>query len=328
MSGRSSATAATASDPAPFFAAFRLLIVTGKGGVGKTTVTAALALAAARSGLSSLVVEVEGRSGLAALFGADPLAYRDVDLAERVRGRTLTADQALVEYLGDHGLARVSKRLARSGVLDIVATAAPGIKDILLLGKVKQLERSDPADVIILDTPAAGHAITFLASPRGLLDAVRVGPIRTQARDVLDMLRDPARCRVVLVTVPEETPVRETIETAGQLEERVGASLGLVVVNGVYPSVEGLDFDPTSSAADTAVELRPGDAEALTAAARFRRQRMAMQAAHLGRLAVELPVPQVRLPFRFGGGLGRADLDVLARDLRAQLTGSGVPSRR
>lgn len=322
------AAAMMASDPARFLAASRLLIVTGKGGVGKTTVTAALALAAARSGLSSLVVEVEGKGGLAALFGAAPLVYRDGDLVDGVRGRTLTADRALVEYLGDHGMARVAKRLVRSGVLDIVATAAPGIKDILLLGKVKQLERSDPADVVILDTPAAGHAVTFLASPLGLLDAVRVGPIGTQARDVLDMLRDPARCRVVLVTVPEETPVREAVETAFQLEQRVGVSLGLVVVNGVYPSVDGLDLDPTATAAEAGIGLRPGDGEALTAAARFRRRRMALQAEHLGRLAVELPLSQVRLPFRFGAGLGPADLEVLARELRAQLTAPDVPSRR
>ncbi|MGH9185560.1 MAG: ArsA-related P-loop ATPase, partial [Acidimicrobiales bacterium] len=200
-------------DPAQFFAASRLFIVAGKGGVGKTTVTATLARAAARTGLDTLSVEVEGKSGLAAVFGREPLTYDEVTLSARrgsegdIRGRTITPDDALLEYLTDHGLSRISKRLLTSGAMDVVATAAPGIKDILILGKVKQLERAAAADLIVLDAPAAGHAITFLLAARSLLDAVRVGPINTQARDVLELLTDPARCEVLLVTLPEETPV-------------------------------------------------------------------------------------------------------------------------
>ena len=230
-------------DPAQFFAASRLVIVAGKGGVGKTTVSAALARAAARSGLSALIVEVEGKSGLANLFGREPLTYDEVTLsqgggpegASDIRGRMLTPDDALLEYLRDHGMSRISKRLVSSGALDVVATAAPGIKDILILGKVKQLERTGKTDLLILDAPAAGHAITFLLSARGLLDAVRVGPINSQARDVLDMLTDHERCQVMLVTLPEETPVNELVDTAYHLEDRVGVSLGPVVVNGLYP---------------------------------------------------------------------------------------------
>ena len=93
-----------------------------------------------------------------------------------MRARTLTPDEALLDYLRDHGLSRISKRLVSSGALDVVATAAPGIKDILILGKVKQLERAGEADLIVLDAPAAGHAITFLQSASALLDTVRVGP--------------------------------------------------------------------------------------------------------------------------------------------------------
>src|SRR5439155_21435915 len=129
----------------------------------------------------------------------------------------------------------------RSGALDVVSTGAPGIKDILVLGKVKQLESMAAADLIILDTPAAGHAVTFLMSARGLLDAVSVGPIQSQATDVLDLLTDSTRCQVILVTLPEETPVNELVETAFALEERVGADLGPGVVNGLYPALPGLD---------------------------------------------------------------------------------------
>jgi hypothetical protein len=112
-------------DPAQFFAASRLVIVAGKGGVGKTTVTAALARAAASTGMSTLIVEVEGKSGLASAFGREPLTYDEVELAPGIRGRTLTPDDALLEYLRDHGMARVSRRLMSSGALDIVSTAAP-----------------------------------------------------------------------------------------------------------------------------------------------------------------------------------------------------------
>jgi Mrp family chromosome partitioning ATPase len=314
-------------DPEQFFAASRLVIVAGKGGVGKTTVSATLARAAALSGLSTLIVEVEGKSGLPAMFRQGELGYDEMvlsagggpDGAADVRARTLTADAALLEYLRDHGLSRISKRLVSSGALDVVATAAPGIKDILLLGKVKQLERAGTADLIVLDAPAAGHAITFLRSARTLLDTVSVGPINAQARDVLDLLEDHRRCQVMLVTIPEETPVNEAIETAYSLEDRVGVGLGPIVVNGLYSEVRGLDADPATGADDAGVALRPGEADALAGAAAFRRDRMALQRAQVGRLEQRLPLPQLRLPFLFTTDVGPEELEVLARALLDQV---------
>jgi anion-transporting ArsA/GET3 family ATPase len=322
-------------DPEQFFASSRLVIVAGKGGVGKTTVSATLARAAALSGLSTLVVEVEGKSGLPGMFGQGELGYEEVvlapgggpDGAADVRARTLTADAALLEYLQDHGLSRVSRRLVSSGALDVVATAAPGIKDILLLGKVKQLERAEAADLIVLDAPAAGHAITFLQSARSLLDTVSVGPINAQARDVLELLEDHRRCQVVLVTIPEETPVNEAVETAFSLEDRVGIGLGPIVVNGVYPAVEGLDADPAAAAEAAGVALRPGEAATLAEAAAFRRDRMALQADQVARLEADLPLPQLRLPFLFATEIGPAELDQLARALLAEIDAlSGLPA--
>jgi anion-transporting ArsA/GET3 family ATPase len=321
-------------DPEQFFGASRLVIVAGKGGVGKTTVSAALAHAAALAGLSTLIVEVEGRTGLPAMFGQGELSYDEVvlsrgggpDGAADVRARTLTADAALLEYLRDHGLSRISKRLVSSGALDVVATAAPGIKDILLLGKVKQLERAGVADLIVLDAPAAGHAIAFLQAARSLLDTVSVGPINAQARDVLELLEDHRRCQVMLVTIPEETPVNEAVETAFSLEDRVGVGLGPIVVNGVVPDIPGLDTDPDVAAERAGVALRPGEREALAAAASFRRGRMALQAEQIGRLEEQLPLPQLRLPFLFTTDIGPRDLDVLARALLAEIDAlAGLP---
>ena len=269
-------------DPREFFAATRLVVVAGKGGVGKTTVTAVLARAAMRCGLRVLAVELDGKPALSRLLGG-------IDVLE------LTGSAALAEYLETHGLQRVAKRLSSTGVIDVVATAAPGIDDIIVLGKLKQLERSDEYDLILVDGPAAGHAIPFLMSARSLLDTVRGGPIHTQATDVLELLGDPARCQVVLVTLPETTPVNELIETAYALEERVRVQLGPVVVNAV-------DEGPT-------LTLRDGAAAELLAAARFRNARRALHRREVDRLESDLALAQLNLP-----QVSSADLDAGAVD--------------
>jgi anion-transporting ArsA/GET3 family ATPase len=307
-------------EPKEFCTQTRVLIVAGKGGVGKTTVTAAVARMAADAGLRCLIVEVEGRSGLGRLFNQpEELTYTETVLAESDSGavlaRTLTPDDALLEYLMDHGLRRVSKRLVSTGTLDVVATAVPGIKDILVLGKVKQLERAGAADLLVVDAPAAGHAVQFLASPRGLLDAVGVGPIRTQAADVAELLSDPARCQVMLVTLPEETPVNEVVDTAFQLEDRAGVKLAPVVVNGIYPRLD-LDGDPAELAAAARVRLDGPSLDRLRRAAAFRRHRQELQEAQIQRLTEALPLPQLHLPFLFTTDLAAGDVEALASALR------------
>ncbi|HEX2699503.1 MAG TPA: ArsA-related P-loop ATPase [Acidimicrobiales bacterium] len=316
-------------DPAGFCGQTRVIIVAGKGGAGKTTVSAVLARMAAGVGLTTLVIDVEGTSALPAAFGrGGPLSYDEVVLAPaepgggaEVRARTLTPDDALVEYLEDHGMGRISRRLLSTGAVDVVATAAPGIKDILVLGKVKQLERAGSADLLIVDAPATGHAVSFLSSASGLLDAVRVGPIRAQAEDVVELLGDPARCQVLLVTLPEETPVNEAVESAYTLEDRVGVSLAPVVVNGLYPHMEGLHVDPAEAAARAEAFLRPGEAEALAGAVRFRTARIALQAEQVERLGKALPLPQLALPFLFTTEIGLAEIDVLAGALAEGVRG-------
>jgi anion-transporting ArsA/GET3 family ATPase len=280
----------------------RVIVVAGKGGVGKTTVAAALARVAARAGLDVLVVELEGKPEIPRAFGLDgALAYDELELpleaTGRVRARRVTPDEALVEYLSDHGLKRLSRRLVATGVLDVVATAVPGLRDLLVLGKVKQLERQRAADLLILDAPATGHAMTFLSSPRGLADAARSGPVRQQATEVLEMLGDPSRCQVLLVTLPEEMPVNETVEAAYALEERIGVALAPLVVNGCTTLVDGL-----AEALEHAMERRPTGVEdhelkRLVRAARFSLARAELQQEQLDRLAQELALYQLRVPF-------------------------------
>jgi anion-transporting ArsA/GET3 family ATPase len=267
-------------DPREFLRTTRLVVVAGKGGVGKTTVTAVLARAAARDGRRVLAVDLDGKPTLAHLVSGEP----------EVAHLSLTAPAALAEYLETHGLKRVAKRLATSGIIDVVSTAAPGIDDIVVLGKLKQLERGGEYDLVVVDGPAAGHAISFLMAARGLLDTVRGGPIRTQALDVLELLADPARCQVVLVTLPETTPVNELVETAYALEERVGVQLGPVVVNGVD---DGPDL-----------VVKPRTDAALAAAAAFRNGRRRLHRQELARLADALAMPQLRLAHLVTADLG------------------------
>jgi anion-transporting ArsA/GET3 family ATPase len=314
---------------AQFCSTSRVIIVAGKGGVGKTTVTATLAVAAARTGMSVLIVEVEGKSGLAAAFDRPNLGYEESELTAGVRARTLTPDAALLDWLQNNGLKRISKRLVSTGALDVVATAVPGMKDILVLGKVKSLDVQQAADLIIVDAPAAGHAITFLTSAQGLLDAVSVGPVRKQATDVVELLSDPQRCQVLLVTIPEETPVSELVDTAFAIEDRTGVSLGPVVVNGCYDDVTvaapangngngdpaGVDLTAASLQHDAElldVFVSEREARDLARAGGFRAERAAIQRHQADRLAQQLPLPQIRLPFMFTADLGLDEISQLA----------------
>jgi arsenite-transporting ATPase len=290
--------------PLQSLTASRVVVVAGKGGVGKTTVTAVIARAASSAGQRVLVVELDGKPALA-------------ELVPDLEVLAIAAPEALDEYLREHGFARVAARLNRTGVIDMVGTAAPGIDDIVVLGKIKQLERSGDYDLIVVDGPAAGHAITFLTSASGLAEAARSGPVRAQADDVLELLQDPQRCQVVLVALPETTPVNEMIETAFALEDRVGVRLGPVVVNGVDLGVE-LPDDETMG--ECLGSIDPDTATVLTEAAAFRRSRRFMEAQEMARLAEQLPLERIVLPARLVAGLGPGDIDALA----TLITGSDV----
>jgi arsenite-transporting ATPase len=273
-------------DPLQFVSTARVAVVAGKGGVGKTTVTAVLARAAIRRGLRVLVVELDGKPTLEHLLP-------DVEVQH------ISATAALGEYLDTHGLSRVAKRLTNTGIIDVVATASPGIDDIVVLGKIKQLERSGQYDLVVVDGPAAGHAITFLLSAKSLLSTVRGGPIHTQATEVAAMLADPERCQVVLVTLPETTPVNEAMDTADALQERLGVHLGPIVVNAVD--------DGPLLAPEAAPEGSP-----MRAAAEFRNARRRLHATERVRLDERTHLPQLVLPLVAGALLDVDSIESLA----------------
>ena len=276
----------TGVDPAQFFTASRLVIVAGKGGVGKTTVSATLARAAARSGLSSLIIEVEGKSGLASMYGSDTFSYDEVTLAEAdaasgqaaIRARTLTPDEALVEYLEDSDMGRISKRLMTSGALDMVATAIPGIRDILVLGKVKQMERAGsgrPAD-----PRCAGRRSRHLVPP------VRERPGRRRP-DRPD--QRPGQGRPGTARRPRTVPGHARHAARGDPGQRAGRDRLPARGSGRHQPRPGGGQRPLPraprarralperAAKEAGASLRDGEAASLAAAASFRRERMALQ---------------------------------------------------
>ncbi len=169
--------------------------------------------------------------------------------------------------------------------------------------------------------------MTFLSSAGGLLDAARGGPIRAQAADVVALLSNPERCQVALVTLPEEMPVNEAVEAAYQLEDRVGIALGPVIVNACYPPVGSLTTPTADTVAAAGVDLDPALVDSLEQARRFRQRRLELQEEQVTRLAEELPLPQLRVPYLFSDTIGPRELDALSQALAAGIEALHEPDR-
>jgi anion-transporting ArsA/GET3 family ATPase len=225
----------------------RLHVVTGKGGTGKTTAAAALALAIAESGRKVLLIEVESRQALAQLFDIPPMAYAEQRLTMvgnggQVWGLAIDPEQAMLEYLEMfYGLKRAGKGLKKLGAVDFVTTLAPGLRDVLLTGKVKEsVVRVTPNgtptyDAVVLDAPPTGRIGRFLDATREVAKLTKFGPISNQSEGVIKLLHGP-RTAVHLVTLLEEMPVQETIDAAGELRS-LGFQLGALIVNRARPTL-------------------------------------------------------------------------------------------
>lgn len=228
-------------------AAVRLHIVSGKGGTGKTTVAASLAIGLAAGGGRVLLVEVEGRQGLAQLFDTPPLPYEERRLATaadggEVYGLSVDPELAMLEYLEMFFNARRAGRALRAmGAIDFVTTIAPGLRDVLLTGKVKEAvarTQSDGQpfyDAVVLDAPPTGRIRQFLDVTKDVAGLTKMGPIHKHSQGVISVLHDPSTV-VHLVTLLEEMPVQETLDAAAELTE-ARFHLGLVVVNRARPEL-------------------------------------------------------------------------------------------
>ena len=294
-----------------------VMVVAGKGGVGSSTVAAAAALAAAREGADVLFISVDGRPGMGPLLGGREISDREQTLQRvngggRVRARTIPADQAFGDYLELKGVGGLLRRAASAASLPMIAAATPGLEHLLVLGKIKELEKDRNADLIVVDAPPAGHAAPFLRSASGLSDVVKSGPVLDQASEVSEMLADPARCKALLVALPEETPITEVIELADDLGDDLGINLLPLIVNACWPDRAGLEKTPAMAARSHKLKLSDSAKSALESAAAFGRSRLAQQREQIGRLGEARDGPIITLPRLATPRLGSDDLATLA----------------
>ena len=304
----------------------RLLYVTGKGGVGKTTVAAALGLAAAESGRRTIVCEVAEQDRVSRAFKREGVtAETEVELAENLWAVTIDPTAALREWLAKQlGGGAPLRMLTRSHAFQYFIAAAPGAKELITIAKVWELaqrsrwdDRNRIYDLVVVDAPASGHGLAMLTTPRTFGEIARVGPIRRQASKIQAMLGDGELTGYVAVALPEEMPVVETLELGSKLPEAVGLGLEAIIVNGVWPS-RFSDEDIDAIRAASANGHDPEAAAALRAAL-AEHDRARMQRGHLKRLTKESGTKVVTLPYLFASELGLPEYQLLADDLAAEL---------
>lgn len=300
----------------PWLTSTRVAIVAGKGGVGSSTVAAAMALAAARTGADVLFIAVDGRPGMGSLLGGAELDPTDRVLQRvadggRIRGRTIPAHQAFGDYLEIKGIGALLRRAAAAASLPMIAAATPGLEHLMILARIKEFERDRAADLIVVDAPAAGRAGPFLRSAVAITELVTSGPVRDQADEVIEMLHDPDRCRAMLVTLPEETPVNEVVELAREIDT-MGIGHLPTVVNACWPVFPGLAKSPGMASRSHRLRLSADARRVLESAAAFGRCRIDRQREQILRLRSATDLPLITLPRLATARLGPGDLATLA----------------
>ncbi len=309
----------------------RLLFVTGKGGVGKSTVTAALALLAAERGKRVLLVEVDAKGNLTNLFEHPAVGFEPREVHPGVFAMQLDTEASLREYLKLNLRIPVVGRIGPiANVFDFVANAAPGVKEILIVGKVcwevrESVEGRAPWDLVIVDAAATGHVLAQLDAPRTIRDLVQTGPIRNQTEWMLDILSDPALTALNVVTAPEEMPVNETIELVERAATGSTVPLGAVVVNRVLPEpfttadevvFEALAAEPVRSTLEASVGPGvDGVFDAARLAVAMRRSRVV----HLDHLRRAVDLPLLLVPYLFVRDHGLRVTRMVAEALAAEL---------
>ena len=312
----------------------RLLIIVGKGGVGKTTVACALALEAARRGRKVLLCEVDGLARAPQLLDAEPgAAGQAVVTRAGVTIMPVEGKAALAEYLGMIiPVKRLLQAVFKSQIYRYFVAAAPGLKELMTIGKIwYEAERLDDDgarlwDNVIVDAPATGHGLQYLRMPAAARDAFEIGLVHREAQRLVDLLTDPARTAVNLVTTAEEMPVNETVQMYRSLRDELHMPTGLLFVNRVHDGgLVAADVERLSAAAEASRDRN--DRRMLEAVAARARQEVGwttLNARYKARLADEVEMPMVELPFLFAEEFGFAEL----RSLAARIVAASAPRAR
>ncbi len=281
-----------------------LVVVTGKGGVGKTTVAAALGLVAAGRGLRTIVAEVARRDDISRALGGEGM--HEEELAPGLHHLSIDPEHAMELYLADQLPSALADLLASNRTFSYLAAATPGMRELLTVGKVWELAQDDRRtpgaeryDLVVLDAPATGHGVAVLSAPRTFAQTARLGRIARQGRTIDTMVCDPRRTGVIAVARPEEMPVNETLALQDALRDDVGLEVELVICNGMLPQ----RFTPTDL---RALEAAPDGPE--VRAARHAHARAGAQRAQLRRLRRRARAPVTTLPHVFDDGDRLAEL--------------------
>ncbi len=309
----------------------RLLFVTGKGGVGKTTVAAALGLLAAEQGKRTLVCEVEPKGDLSVAYECGPTPFKGRRVAPDLTAMSMDTEASLREYLREVTKVPVMGRISPvARAFEFVATAAPGIREILTIGKLCFEVRDNHYDLVVVDASATGSVVGQLAAPTGINELVHVGVVRQQTEWMLEILRDPLKTGVVLVTTPEEMPVSEAIDLAGRLAAETPVHLACVIANRVLPELFGRSEEEVFEQLVAPLEMgrvadrlgvKVDDLASVLAAARLAVTIRRDGSAHLERLrsAVGQDAPLLYLPYLFGRAHGMRAIRQVAQSLGEEL---------
>jgi anion-transporting ArsA/GET3 family ATPase len=286
----------------------RLLFVTGKGGTGKTTVASALALFASTRGRRVLICEVDAKGDVAGFYEAPPTGFSEKELLPGLFAMTMDTEASLREYLKLQLRIPVVGRIGPlAKAFDFVATAAPGVREILTVGKLCYEVRERNYDLVVVDAPASGHVVGLLSAPQAINSLVKVGLIRSQTDWMVEMLSDHRTTGLVTVCTPEEMPVTETIELAQRVRTETTVELSTVVVNRVLPELFGRQEEQVFDALvapgprTTLDRLVGGDTGPLLDAARLAVTMRRTRSAHLEHLrdSIDQSVPMLYLPYLF-----------------------------